>query len=407
MVYKKQIYSSAFTIVELLVVIVIIGILAAITIVSYTGISQRAIAASLQSDLSNASQQLKLYYVDNSSYPTTNDCSTGPNPTPPKICLKFSANNSYTYQPNPTDYQNYSLIDSNSNGTNYRITDNSTPLQVDLVCPLNFIVVPGSNTYGTSDFCVMKYEAKRVGATTVPISQAAGLPWVNIAQTGAISATVYSPNVAGCTGCHLITEAEWLTIAQNVLSVPGNWSGGAVGSGYIYSGHNDNSPANALVADNNDNNGYANTGNYSGDLSTSNGMAGNTQRRTLALTNGEVIWDFASNVYEWTQGTIAGNLQPGLSGEVAYTGKQWNNSSLLQNGLSNNAMPSFTGLSGASGWSSSQGIGQLYSNHGETIAHAFLRGGCWFDGYYTGVLELYLVEVPGNTHSYVGFRVSR
>lgn len=37
-----------------------------------------------------------------------------------------------------------------------------------------------------------------------------------------------------------------MTIAQNVFGVASNWSGGAVGSGYIYSGHNDNDPAYAL-----------------------------------------------------------------------------------------------------------------------------------------------------------------
>ncbi|HMM62304.1 MAG TPA: prepilin-type N-terminal cleavage/methylation domain-containing protein, partial [Candidatus Saccharibacteria bacterium] len=52
--------TNGFTIVELLIVIVIIGVLAAITIVAYTGISQQAGAAGLKSDLKQASTQLEL-----------------------------------------------------------------------------------------------------------------------------------------------------------------------------------------------------------------------------------------------------------------------------------------------------------------------------------------------------------
>src|SRR5680860_458789 len=92
-------YSNpGFTIVELLVVIVVIGILAAITIVSYSGISQKATVVSLISDLDNASKQLKLYQVEYSSFPTTltSNCPTAPiNDT--KYCLKPSSGNTYTY----------------------------------------------------------------------------------------------------------------------------------------------------------------------------------------------------------------------------------------------------------------------------------------------------------------------
>lgn len=51
---------SGFTIVELLIVIVVIGILAAITLVAYNGVQDRAATASLQSDLKQASSQLEL-----------------------------------------------------------------------------------------------------------------------------------------------------------------------------------------------------------------------------------------------------------------------------------------------------------------------------------------------------------
>ncbi len=68
---KKQNYRG-FTIVELLVVIVVIGILAAITIVSYSGISNRAKIASIQSDLKNAINILEIDKVNGGdSYPSS------------------------------------------------------------------------------------------------------------------------------------------------------------------------------------------------------------------------------------------------------------------------------------------------------------------------------------------------
>lgn len=60
--------KSGFTIVELLVVIVVIGILAAITIVAYGGIAQRARDTTLKSDLANAASMMKLDYVDNGAF---------------------------------------------------------------------------------------------------------------------------------------------------------------------------------------------------------------------------------------------------------------------------------------------------------------------------------------------------
>lgn len=53
-----------FTIVELLIVIVVIAILAAITIVAFNGIQQRANNTVISSDLSNAAKQMELARVD-------------------------------------------------------------------------------------------------------------------------------------------------------------------------------------------------------------------------------------------------------------------------------------------------------------------------------------------------------
>ena len=56
--------KSGFTIVELLIVIVVIAILAAISIVAYNGIQQRARDNIRKSDLAAISKALKLYNVD-------------------------------------------------------------------------------------------------------------------------------------------------------------------------------------------------------------------------------------------------------------------------------------------------------------------------------------------------------
>ena len=385
-----------FTIVELIVVIVIIGILAAITIVAYNGIQQRARTATVESDLNGASKQLAMDNILTGAHPASTAAANGGQG------LKTSPGTTWQYTYTSAD-NSYCLTGTNGNVSYFVSSVAPTPQPgacpgdvnggiATLTCPTGFIVVPGSSTYGTTDFCVMKYAASQSSAT-VPVSQAGSTPWVSISQTNAIA---YAPNVAGCTGCHLITEPEFMTIAQNVLSVSSNWSGGAVGSGFIYSGHNDNAPANALAADSNDANGYAGTGNSSP----------SNQCRTLTLTNGEVIWDLAGNVWEWTSGTSTTG-QPGITGEAAYALKEW--TSVTTNGTnSTNPSPAGTNLTGASTWNSGNGIGKLYSYSGESAVRGFVRGGPWNNGGNAGVLTLVLGYAPSNAYtSEVGFRVSR
>ena len=63
--------SIGFTIVELLIVIVVIAILAAITIVAYNGIQDRANNATVRSDISAANKQLEIARIDLDHYPTS------------------------------------------------------------------------------------------------------------------------------------------------------------------------------------------------------------------------------------------------------------------------------------------------------------------------------------------------
>ena len=63
--------KSAFTIVELLIVIVIIAILAAITIVAYNGIQDRSVNATSKSIANQVEKLVRSYVAVNSSYPYT------------------------------------------------------------------------------------------------------------------------------------------------------------------------------------------------------------------------------------------------------------------------------------------------------------------------------------------------
>lgn len=58
-----------FTIVELLIVIVIIGILAAITLVTYNGAQVRARDSARIAKVTSIAKAIQLYYVDNGRYP--------------------------------------------------------------------------------------------------------------------------------------------------------------------------------------------------------------------------------------------------------------------------------------------------------------------------------------------------
>lgn len=62
--------DSGFTLVELLIVIVVIAILAAITIVAYNGVQNRAHTSAEQSAATTLQQKVQLYYTDkDSTYP--------------------------------------------------------------------------------------------------------------------------------------------------------------------------------------------------------------------------------------------------------------------------------------------------------------------------------------------------
>ena len=165
-------------------------------------------------------------------------------------------------------------------------------------CPENFVPIPALKGYTKNDFCVMKYEAKNTGAFTrgdgtddFSISTAEGPPWTYIDRTDAITKC----QTMG-TGYDLISNNEWQSIARNIELVESNWSTGIVGDGGLNQGHSDRIPLEALAASGDDNKACEGTG------QTCNSTTWNSQRRTHTLSNGEVIWDIAGNVFEWVKG---------------------------------------------------------------------------------------------------------
>ena len=133
---------AGFTIVELLIVIVVIGILAAITIVSFNGVTARSTFAKEKSEMALINKAIAMYYSENSNYPSTGGSGSwsgfgqAPSFVPgiapayiskiPQMPTSSSANNSYLYTSNGTDYKLIRYSDSTSGLPSVQLTHSLT-----------------------------------------------------------------------------------------------------------------------------------------------------------------------------------------------------------------------------------------------------------------------------------------
>ncbi len=69
--HNKYIYHSGFTLIEIIVVMVILGILAALIVPKIMGRPDEARIVAAKQDMSSIMQALKLYKLDNLRYPST------------------------------------------------------------------------------------------------------------------------------------------------------------------------------------------------------------------------------------------------------------------------------------------------------------------------------------------------
>ncbi len=68
--------QKGFTIVELLIVIVVIGILAALVLNTFSGVQRRARDTQRRTDINSMATQLEVYYNDNGGYPLAANVTT-------------------------------------------------------------------------------------------------------------------------------------------------------------------------------------------------------------------------------------------------------------------------------------------------------------------------------------------
>ena len=90
---------SGFTIVELLIVIVVIAILAAVSIVAYNGVQNRANDTAVQTDLANAAERFEIYRIDYGSFPQTSTDLANLGVSATKSAYMISPNLTYNYVP--------------------------------------------------------------------------------------------------------------------------------------------------------------------------------------------------------------------------------------------------------------------------------------------------------------------
>lgn len=73
MLKNKNLMQKGFTIVELLIVIVVIAILAALVLNTFAGVQEKARDSDRQNDVATIQKHLETYYTDHGSYPAQAD----------------------------------------------------------------------------------------------------------------------------------------------------------------------------------------------------------------------------------------------------------------------------------------------------------------------------------------------
>jgi len=204
--------KTGFTIVELIVVIAVIGILAAITIVSYSAVTNNANKQTVKTDAQNMSAYITKYKADKGSYPNSlDDLGSVPSvgstfqytydSTTNSFCLTATLKNAAAYVKNGSSQAVEGLCAGHgSNGkpliTNLAINPNATSLTgFGSAGATGTTAVRTDGGYNGNSYLRRTFTASGVGGITIGSSTTSYIPVV-YGKTYTISAWVRS-NVTG------------------------------------------------------------------------------------------------------------------------------------------------------------------------------------------------------------------
>ena len=128
MIKKHKPLSHGFTLVELLIVIVVVGILASITTVAYSGLQKRAADTQRTAKIKNIVKQLEIFYNQHGAYPSHDEITpNGPTtlgvpiealspPENPRSGIIIGSRNTIT-NPGPNDFRFAYITHPNEDGS--------------------------------------------------------------------------------------------------------------------------------------------------------------------------------------------------------------------------------------------------------------------------------------------------